>query len=1447
MSSEATAPNLPADLLPASPGPACPLSDTPLVIPVRHHSPACARLVRDLIRVSRPRVVLIEGPSDATHLIPALVDPEAHPPIALMAYFQPGPKSRRSDDQQPAPDARSSATEERPSLFYPFCEYSPEWVAMREGCALGADVRFCDLPAGPMLLRSEDARSEHEAPSAAQDDAPERSIGTEVALAYRRRTHEEWWEALFEGQVHETGQLMRLLQAYGTEVAKTDDAVTDLRERWMWRSVEDAIDAGLPPGKIVLVCGAAHAVHFPLARTGRIVLPKTPPVEFALTPYSYPHLSQRRGYGAGNRSPLLYQKTWRLGDLRSAVAASLVEVGARLRDSGWDASTADAIAACSMATQLAGLRDKVSPGGDEVMDSARAVWPSERAGCLESVVEEVLVGTDTGSLGRSAGESPLATDVYRRARGFWRSLDATEREERLRLTDPVEIAKSAFLHQLRVAGIEFAHMRDAASRADPRAGLWNRYEVWIRAWRPETAITIAELSPVGASLIEVARITLDDTLERRSGIVPAVGVLLDAVACGLDDLLPPALVAVDEASVLDLNWEDLAHATARLARLCLDAALPGAVASATADLAGRLFARSRLHLGAASRCTDDRSRLVAAALVELHGAAVSARSLDEDVWWATLDSLTTDETAHPYLSGLAASLLQAKRRISSDRFGRLLRYRLSACEDAEAGAEFIEGILSLNRDVLLRSHELAAALNDYVDGLNDERFISLLPVLRRSFNGLSRAEMSTFVGALVPLLTPDSQESRVTRPPSQSDALEQSRACLGRLFEEGLDLLEELRPALQEHVETLISSDDPAVHAASQHLLALLNLPPESRAPSLMTAWRSLEAVRLRSDTARGVRATAKQRVHGLSLLLVAEDEAQDEPVASRLSPGDPLYQVVVDGARSTRPSRVCLVAEAAAGPAMDEVEGLLPLLAHGDYTRILRRSFSRREDPLDIARRCLAYRNPLIRRSGLEIAAACLDRDEAERHSADPHAPDALDLLAAGLLDPDLWPGALRLLRQRPASGLEWAQSRAPVPESASRDSRAELQLARLCRTLSSTQAAIPWLRRCAVGPDRVALDAMVSLGVLGEVSEGELQWSLQGRKGRHAALMGLRYEIETGARAIFGLEEMLGVVEDLPELLASLDDRLIGQLAERVLFFGSDSKKGAPLVELIGMARSPRAVPALCPIVSAAGPLLGKLAAEGLGRTGSEQAVSCLLSRNPTRSSDADRAVISSLGRIGDIRIVETLTKRLAGVRPEEVLDYEMDALIAVGEPLRLALGSWLESASVTLRACAEHALATVCPDVAATWAEKQPDPERIRQIAARMLLQIGVPADLERQMLSVARNLGGLAAPVLVQALRAASGRSEASLVRVLTDLKQPAVILPLLRVSRSAPWKKSIPEAMGDAAVPQLTVAMQDPEPFVREAALDALQAIGTPAALAAAQASPAAGPTKRRKK
>lgn len=100
----------------------------PLIVGIRHHSPACARLVKSLIESQRPRYVLIEGPADFNDRVDELF--LAHQlPVAIYSYCQ---------YQDGAAPGRGAWT--------PFAEFSPEWQALQAARCIQAQTYFIDLP-----------------------------------------------------------------------------------------------------------------------------------------------------------------------------------------------------------------------------------------------------------------------------------------------------------------------------------------------------------------------------------------------------------------------------------------------------------------------------------------------------------------------------------------------------------------------------------------------------------------------------------------------------------------------------------------------------------------------------------------------------------------------------------------------------------------------------------------------------------------------------------------------------------------------------------------------------------------------------------------------------------------------------------------------------------------------------------------------------------------------------------------------------------------------------------------------------------------------------------------------------------------------------------------------------------------------------------------------------
>jgi hypothetical protein len=110
--------------------------------PVRHHSPSVARHLEAVILKRKPKMIFIEGPFDANHLIEHIVDAKTKPPVAIYCSY-------RDDGNVLGLAGIASPAEHIPARFaswYPFLSYSPEYVAMTAAKKIGAKVQFMDLP-----------------------------------------------------------------------------------------------------------------------------------------------------------------------------------------------------------------------------------------------------------------------------------------------------------------------------------------------------------------------------------------------------------------------------------------------------------------------------------------------------------------------------------------------------------------------------------------------------------------------------------------------------------------------------------------------------------------------------------------------------------------------------------------------------------------------------------------------------------------------------------------------------------------------------------------------------------------------------------------------------------------------------------------------------------------------------------------------------------------------------------------------------------------------------------------------------------------------------------------------------------------------------------------------------------------------------------------------------
>ena len=252
------------------------------VLGVRHHTPACARLVRETIDRLRPAFVLIEGPADMNARIGELRLPHELP-VAVFS-FHATPSGRRPRGRRSAPIRRSGWRCNRPE--------DRRRAAVLRSAGLASRFR---RPGEPLRRPAHEARGGCE-------------IGTRRGPG-RGRPRRHLGRA---GRAAAPDQLAALLNGY-FDLLRPEGA-EDVRERgrerfmaahaaWALRQEGDS--------PVVLVCGGWHAGAIRrLVRRRRRDAQLTPlaPDRRAgsyLVPYAFHRLDSFTGYESGMPSPAL--------------------------------------------------------------------------------------------------------------------------------------------------------------------------------------------------------------------------------------------------------------------------------------------------------------------------------------------------------------------------------------------------------------------------------------------------------------------------------------------------------------------------------------------------------------------------------------------------------------------------------------------------------------------------------------------------------------------------------------------------------------------------------------------------------------------------------------------------------------------------------------------------------------------------------------------------------------------------------------------------------------------------------------------------------------------------------------------------------------------------------------------------------------------------------------
>jgi hypothetical protein len=724
---------------------------------IRHHGPGSARSLQAALARWRPDCVLVEGPPDANELLALAADPGMQPPVALLGYAVEQPES---------------------SVFYPFADFSPEWVAIQWALANQVPVRFIDLPLSLQLGQDETPDA-----AAAETPEPEGEVEVEAIAAAEPPVDAEElaWRQLCEAGGFADSEALwdRLVETRPDPVDGDDeplfDAVHELmaelrrdlpapagrelrREAHMRGEIRRALKDGHE--RTAVICGAWHA---PVLRevakgvgTDAAALKGLTKRKVSTTwiPWSFGRLTRASGYGAGVHSPGWYAHLH--ARPAGGVARWIAEAAQVFRRHDLDISPSHVIETVRLADTLATLRGYAEPSLGECLEAIQTIFCAGDSGAMHFLATELLVGERLGTVPSSVPEPALSADVRAEQKRLRLKVEASQRPLDLDLRNDTDLDRSRLLHRLGILRVDWGRLQE-----DPRRKAKNTFhEIWSLAWSPENALALIEAGRFGNTVERAANNALLEGCAAATAIpqvaelleralradcgesVPTLSQKLDALAAGSNDV-PGLMSALAQlAPVLrygDVRRTDVGSLRVMLGhyaeRICIG--LPMAASNIADDLADQL---SPLLAGC-----DQAMRLLASEGIDA----------GED-WQRTLLRLAEAGSTHPLLAGRAVRLLIARDALAGEQ-AALLRSQALSPGVAAAQARWLEGLLADGGLFLIHDAHLLSLLDAWLRELPADQFESTLPIARRAFSALSKPERRQ-IGQL--LVTPGSPGAR---------------------------------------------------------------------------------------------------------------------------------------------------------------------------------------------------------------------------------------------------------------------------------------------------------------------------------------------------------------------------------------------------------------------------------------------------------------------------------------------------------------------------------------------------------------------------------------------------------------------------------------------------------------------------------------------------------------
>ncbi len=753
-----------------------------MLIPVRHHSPACSFHIQKIFAEWKPNAVLVEGPDNANALLPVMVHKDTRAPFAI--YYSYHDKAKKISEEQ-----------QHYKCYYPFLDYSPELTALREADKNRTPVSFIDLSYGDILAASADKLGNGEAPRNYNDDylLARNAHIEKLCEKTGMRNFDEFWEKYFEinGMYEDSDLWFSHLNTYcalarentpeevlqsegclareqhmaarialqvlrGSELSQSQEHVDSIKEESSQQKIQ----------RILVITGGFHtpglrerlsdAQWQETVRYAKSIAHYVPGQDESvyLMPYSMESADALNGYASGMPYTGFYQKIWEeIADqtrnpYEAAVLDLLVTTGKNVRKEDGALSTYDEICAWQMAQGLSSLREKPQPGAYELQDAVLTSYVKGEYNLSSDmpvrVLRRLMTGTGSGALCTLADVPPIILDFQNQCGEFGIRTDSTlEKEVTLSIFSSKKHRQmSKFFHRLNFLHADFAK-RLKGPNLQLRTNRNLIREIWKYKYGAQVFAALIDVSVHGATIEEAIVSIVQEQLLQDTKADDAAILLTQVFEMGISSQLEMVYERVHELILKDMDFYSIADALKSLTMM---------------EELGTLY-NSELQFGALlhtgvrkvvtllpsiTRMSDDALDAGMNALKLLYqitgrkGQEYASERVD---FYEVLQQMQEDVQIHAGLNGCIHGILYGGGREDAQAVGAVCQgYLTGTKEQLLKTAVFFRGLFFTARDLILIEREMLERIDVFLGQVDAVEFMELLPQLRMAFAYFTPAE-----------------------------------------------------------------------------------------------------------------------------------------------------------------------------------------------------------------------------------------------------------------------------------------------------------------------------------------------------------------------------------------------------------------------------------------------------------------------------------------------------------------------------------------------------------------------------------------------------------------------------------------------------------------------------------------------------------------------------------